>query len=108
MAAKTIRPPGRKAKRSEPPFSSLPKQLTLILSAFVGGRLQRTMDSIEMQALLISGPNRLEHGQLPVPKLGPGHILIETALSWIRQSTRYSNQNTFWLFWCRELERSRV
>jgi 2-desacetyl-2-hydroxyethyl bacteriochlorophyllide A dehydrogenase len=37
------------------------------------------MDSIEMRALLISGPNRLEHGQLPVPELDPGHILIETA-----------------------------
>jgi L-iditol 2-dehydrogenase len=37
------------------------------------------MDSTEVQASLISGPNRLEHGQLPAPKLGPGHILIETA-----------------------------
>lgn len=37
------------------------------------------MDTTEMQALLISGPNKLEHGWLPIPKLSSGHILIETA-----------------------------
>ena len=33
----------------------------------------------EMRAVMISGPNQLEHKHLPLPKLNPGGILIETA-----------------------------
>ena len=32
-----------------------------------------------MRAVMISGPNQIEHGDLPIPKMNPGHILIETA-----------------------------
>jgi 2-desacetyl-2-hydroxyethyl bacteriochlorophyllide A dehydrogenase len=32
-----------------------------------------------MRAVMISGPNKIEHRDLPTPKVNPGHILIETA-----------------------------